>query len=426
MLLIAGTRRRGDAEISKRPIPNAQLVRSLIDSGVRIVSVRITSIALALVVVTAIAADAGQGDLQEPLPVALVITYADGRAVSTVIGSRPHRSWTPMFPRIASWQPPPGSLSPNAIQYASSRDGDDVRVKVSVLFGQPHQKEVQVDELVVRAGEPVRVTALRRFGIEPVRLSLSPVGSLALNPPVIANRTAGLTIEDVAPIAAAPPRYRITVMNRSAVPAAAFQIESFRGGRSSLSKREADPRAMPIVQPGDRYTLDLPISGAPVRDEQPISTDSLDTIVLTSVVWSDGTTEGEPRSAAQVLLSNVGRRAQLTQVIALLERAAVQAQRDSSAALGTFRHRVQTLSIDSNLHGQAAAVLNRLPAGVVSPPDFDAILRSGMQRVKDLVKQDLDAFAATAAGSGESAPRWLARTLADYRAWCARLERRCP
>jgi len=366
-----------------------------------------------LLVIAVTAAEGGQLDPQEPLPVALVVTYADGRAVSTVIGSRPHRSWTPMFPRIASWQPPPRSLSPNAIQYASSREGDDVRVNVSVLFGQPHQREEQVGELVVRVGAAVRVIGLRRFGIEPVRLSLSPVGSLALHPPMVENRTAGLTIEQVEPMTGVPPRYRVTVINRSAMAVAAFQIESLRDGRPSLSKREWDSRAMPIVASGERYTFDLPLSASLVRGDQPVSTESLDTIVLSSVLWDDGTIEGDLQPGSRARLSHAGQRAQLTRVIRLLEK-----EREPSATVEGLRCEVMELSIDTNPQTVAQAG-DGVPPGVVPPQDADAIVRAGMQRVKDLVKQDLDALEDD---WGDEAQRRVAGLLAGYRAWRTRLE----
>jgi hypothetical protein len=377
-------------------------------------------VAAALCVASSIALGAGQSPGGDVLPVALVITYADGRTVSTVMGTRTARSWTPMFPRVPGWRPPRNSLPVAAINYVSTREADDVRVVVSVRFGQPHQREEQVAEVLVRSGAPVHVEALTRFGIEPIRLSLAPVGALALHPPVVENRTTGLTIDGVELVAEVPPRYRVTVRNRSSKGARSYAMATFRLGRPALSGRQADPRARLIVGPGATHSFDIPLSGAAgaVAVDGPVSPEPLDTIALTSVLWDDGTSEGDAKPAVQARIGDLGRLAQLRRVIAALERAEVSAARNPETSTRELRREIEALPIEPN--AEMSAQLRELVSG--APGDDyqgDAILRVGMQRIKDLVLEDL----ATLDGDGKGTlTQWLARTLAEYREWRARLE----
>jgi hypothetical protein len=135
-----------------------------------------------------------------------VITYADGRVVSTILGERPYRSWTPMFPQVAS-SPENGDLPLEALEYVAAREENGVRVAISLRFGRPHQQQRPVTEVLVTPGTEVTVAELERFGVEPVRLSLAPVGPLALAPPSIESDMPSLDmwLDDV--VTDAPPRY---------------------------------------------------------------------------------------------------------------------------------------------------------------------------------------------------------------------------
>ena len=379
---------------------------------------RFAVIGAAVIAATSVATEARQAT---GTPTALVIAYADGRVTSTIIGTRPARAWTPMFPRIASWRPPRQTLPATAIQYVSTREDDAVRVVVSVLLGEPHQKEEKVAEVLVQPGAPVRVEGLTRFGIQPVELSLSPVGALAIHPPVVESKATGLTIDGVELVPEAPPRYRITVRNRSSKAARSFFVAAFRQNRPALSTRQADPRARAIVPPGDTHTFDLALSGVAGAADRPVSAEPLDAIELQSVVWEDGTSDGEPKPAAEARLMDLGRLAQLRRLVAILEEAGGRATADRAAFIGTLRRAIADLPIEATADVRARAVA-AVPGQTVDDRRAEAIVRVGMQRIKDLALQDLAALEKEHGLTQQAMTEWLARTLSEYREWSARLD----
>ena len=94
-----------------------------------------------------------------PATVALVESYSDGRVNYELTSAKPARMWTPMFPRVEDWQPPPGGVAVKALQLARVLVGRDVRVDVSVL-GPSITDETPVASVLVSPGAHVIVNEL--------------------------------------------------------------------------------------------------------------------------------------------------------------------------------------------------------------------------------------------------------------------------
>ncbi len=307
------------------------------------------------------------------LPVALVIEYADGRRTSTILGARTHRSWTPLFPRIAGWHPAEGGEPVAAIQYVAAREGETVRVKVGVLFGRPHRRELDVAELLVVHGRTVPVEELRQFGVEPVRLSLAPVGPLALFPPNVETATDGLDVT-VDLITEAPPRYRVAVRNRTGRAVAGFGVESSRRGRPALTTRKGDPFGAAIVPPGETYTFDLTNSGALLDGPAIVSPEPFDTIAITFVLWEDGTHEGDARTARERLDVEAARRAQLVRIVGLLDTVRAAAPERRLAGLAALRRELARDPYDTMVRAVADDVRRLRKAADASDENFRSLV----------------------------------------------------
>ena len=150
-------------------------------------------------------------------PMALSITYADGRTVRRVITTAPTNAWTPMFPKNAQWRSPEG-LAVMAVAYQHMLEDGGARVTISVVLGSPPQKEIEVARVLVTPENPVRVTALEQFGVEPIALSLGPFDPRVLPPPRVENKTAALQVASVEMSGGDRPGYRIAVRNDSKQP----------------------------------------------------------------------------------------------------------------------------------------------------------------------------------------------------------------
>src|SRR5262245_19964210 len=126
--------------------------------------------------------------------IVLIKTFADGRSTHEIVTDQVRSLWTPLFARIPSWTPPPGTLPVEAVKIVHVLTTDRVRVDVSVLRGSPHQKEDPVETLHVTREQPVRAERLREFGVEPVAFSLVPLIPTLLTLPQVVTKTAGLDV----------------------------------------------------------------------------------------------------------------------------------------------------------------------------------------------------------------------------------------
>jgi len=188
-----------------------------------------------------------------PLPDALLVTYADGLRTSIRVGAG-CGMWTPVFPRVASWTPPPDQLPVSAINFACARTPDGVRVAVSVLRGRPHQQEDPIATVVVTPTQPVVVDELRAVGVDAVTLSLGSVTRSAVPTPAVA--TASPLLEVVAISVTEAPRhmYQFLLRNRAPKAVRTLSIEADRNGRPALSTRRTGREGSPLIEIGTSPT----------------------------------------------------------------------------------------------------------------------------------------------------------------------------
>ena len=187
-------------------------------------------------------------------PLTLSIVYADGRTVRHVVTTRPTSVWTPMFPRSTDWRSAEG-LAVSAVHYQHVIEGAGVRVKASVLLGQPHQKEIPVANELVEWERPVWLTILQDFGVAPVRLTLEEFDAPVLHQPRVENKTAALQVEAVEVVPDGAPGYRVTVRNHGARPVMTFHVETYRGGQRHSSSPRGERDGTPAVAPGGTYAF---------------------------------------------------------------------------------------------------------------------------------------------------------------------------
>jgi hypothetical protein len=103
-------------------------------------------------------------------PRRLTVTYSDGRTVPRILTPR-GASWTPSFPHRRD-APTQDGLALAALKVEHRVESDVVVVVVSLAYGQPSQRTVQVATVRLQDGQPVQVRELTAFGVDPITLAL--------------------------------------------------------------------------------------------------------------------------------------------------------------------------------------------------------------------------------------------------------------
>ena len=353
----------------------------------------------------------------------LAVGYAGGRIVQHVIGQTPGSAWTPMFPRVAGWQPAAGEREVEALQFAWSRVEGGVQVKVSVLRGRPHQEDIPVATVLVRATAPVVVDAVRTFGVETVQLSLSTAPRPAVELPRTTSAVAGIVVVGVETAQGGAPRYHVTLQNTSQVNVRAFTIEAYRGGRLALGGRRAGMEGRPMIDAGGTHTFDVPISMATASDFAPAARPA-DEIRITSALWADGAVDGDAKKALETVASDYGNFLALAPIAEAHRRAATDAPADPRAAFDRLREAINSVPIEPADDAVTIARLQMRYPQLVDEATTRSLVRIGLQAMKTAALKDLSTLEEKARGlSAEDTSRALSHAADRYTAWRARLTR---
>lgn len=353
-----------------------------------------------------------------PKAVVLVKTFADGRITRTVVSARKTGSWTPFFPRLKSWTPPPGKAPISALRVSHVLTEQGVLVQVSILRGSPHQEEEQVESVTVRADQPTVVERLRDFGLEPVTFSLIPLDATTLVPPRVDNQTAGLSVENIEMVLDPDPRYRVTVRNLTQKPAIMFFVKTFVADQLTSSGRQGNQDGNALIGPGDAFEFLVSGSSRSNPTASGWSPGSLDAIELAAVLWDDGTFEGEPEHVATSLLLYVGRRAQLRRVVDIMNAAMDPA--DAVKTITRLRTQFEALPVRVDATTREAA-LERLKMVLSTPPaDYEQIIEAALASVRTGALRDVG----DAPTSSPAFSQWHREMVAQYNTARANLARR--
>ena len=353
----------------------------------------------------------------------LAVRYGDGRIVQHVVGQTPGRFWTPMFPRVAGWQPAAGERDVEAVQFAWSRVEDGVQVKVSVLRGRPHQEDIPVATVLVRPAATVVVEAVRTFGVETLHLSLSSAPRAAVDLPRATSAVAGIVVLGVETAQSGAPRYRVTLQNTSQLNVRAFTVEAYREGRLALGGRRAGMEGRPMIDAGGTYILDVPISMATASNFAPAARPA-DEIKITSALWADGSVDGDAKKALETVASDYGYVLALAPIADAHRRAAADAAADPRAALDRLRAAINAVPIEPADDAVTVARLQMRYPQLVDEAATRSLVRIGTQAVKTATLKDLATLEERARDlRADDLARALAQAAERYADWRARLTR---
>jgi len=316
----------------------------------------------------------------------LSIQYADGR-VATGPVRQSGGVWTDNFPRIAGADTSMNGLPLTTLDIKHVVEGGNVVVTVTLYYGGPGQHGVKVAVVRLPQQEPVRVDELRRYGVEPITLSLVLLEASTAYAPDVISISGQLTARAQA-IGTNVSAYRVMITNRSSQPLMWLQFKAYRADRLAVLGRPKGKRNLPLIQPNSEYTFDITNNTAGLEAADGSETwQALDRIELTAVMWQDGVFEGDAATAANQRQIDLRRAGQIESLLAQLRRA-------PERPLTSLRTEVE--------HGMNVDLESR--------------------RARDSILEELDRFiqSQTAPASPEFRA-WLGRTIPEYEQWLARI-----
>ena len=257
------------------------------------------------------------------------------------------------FGRLKDWNRPSTQTSDaSAIRVICSREGEAVKIVVSVYFGPFDQldtprsleglPEKPVGVYVALLNETVSIKELSVFGIEPLAMKVVPAKSAAANPPQIINKTKAI---EVISVEEARDQYLLKLRNTSSKNITVLNIYvPTRGGRSGQTAQSLPDQ--PLIPSGQVYETVVHIGRGGRRTPQgyvPHEPEQTK-IVIGAVLFDDSTYEGEIETAVRVAADRRGQKIQIARLVSLIDELAESQEQDVSALVGNLRKQVAALS----------------------------------------------------------------------------------
>jgi hypothetical protein len=334
--------------------------------------------------------------------------------------------------RLPDWKQPEGVPPLTRLRFRAQMDGAAVSIKVFVVFDDslvvdsPGPKygarEQFVASYLVREGEAVCARELADFGLEPPLLRVVKATPQPVEQPLVAGGEVVSRLKAVEVVSfwldsSAPTSYRLLLRNLTQKNITALEIyeaEDGRRGGHSIEMRAGTGR--PLIAAGGVRETEVGGGGSSGRmTPQGFVPDPprAPTFVVGTVVFADGTYEGEAEVAARMEARQAGRLVQLARVVLLLKALEEAPEFDQTAAITDLKSQISTLRIDVDV-----TVVNRLLArypsltGEGHKRELTARVMDGLRGAREEVLRAIKEFeqASPRGPSGGNLLEWLSRT----------------
>jgi hypothetical protein len=287
-------------------------------------------------------------------------------------------------------------------------------------------KEEEVAVYDLTENEKVTVEPLKNFGVEPFELRAFRTSPVLGDLPATINKTTSVSLVRIDAVDSDLPQLELSLQNRSAKTVDALRLEFLEGQRRVGSAMPQGRDGKPLMLAGETVEVRMALGVRAAGSEgvyYPASTLE-EQVVIKSVVFSDGTTEGiidrDMESGPAFQSVKLGRRISLRRALPLMA-AAYESTEDVQSVAASLRSQLETLSvrIDSADLDELRRRFPARDASLLAPP-----VHLGIHLMRKELLDDLARFEAGKEGADFKA--WLLRARHRYTEWLARLETTDP
>ncbi len=254
-------------------------------------------------------------------------------------------------PKRPEWKQLKDTAPLTRVRIRSTLESDGVRIKIGAVFDDSEpidapgpkygEKEQIIASYFARLGDTVTVNELEHLGFEALVLRV-----VKYKPPPVAESAPAIlpeVVNDLKSVAfidlqnekSSAHFYRLTLQNLAGRSIVALAV---RIAPSETQSTEGT-REKPIITPGATFQTPISVADAPEN--------SRPTVVIQTVLFDDGTYEGNVVTAAEMAARTRGRQIQLSRVLRLLQEAPDQP--DAVTAIQELKAGVTELRIDVDL-----------------------------------------------------------------------------
>jgi hypothetical protein len=380
-----------------------------------------------LIVATVLAAPAPKAEQIPPESTSLVLEVhfypKELPAYQTVPAASPRGAWYARFGHVSGWVQPPGSPAVTAVNIKSELAEGGVRVWVSVFLGELLEQENKVASYILHEGEKVTVGELTNMGVEPFEIKLVRLSPTVSEVPQFTSKAKSIEVVVMQPNLSTLPSYEVVVRNVSTKNVSALQAQVMQGGRVRISTMPQGKEGQPLIVPGGTYEFSSRVATratpAPDGYAPVILPDQV--IEISSVVFDDGSFEGNSDAFSAFAGFQKGRKIQLARVVDLFEKS-LAASDPAPSTLGSLKAEIAALSLEAD-SSAVQELLGKLPNSPnMNQARVKTLIEIGMKGLRDEVLNEIAQFQLRNRRLDPNTFHdWLKSSKDRYEAWFGRL-----
>jgi hypothetical protein len=231
-------------------------------------------------------------------------------------------SWYSLFNRVPDFQNSADRPPVKAVKFVPYLEKNQVKINVTVFTGYKFfENEEVVGRYSISENERVTIKELVNFGVEPFEVAVVRFTPSSSALPSVVNKTNSLQLIGVEPNFSTLPSYKIKLLNSSEKAVSGFTFETTINNRIQLSGMPQGEKGEMLIKVGETYEKVIPnlLQYHEFSNQQIPVLKANQTFVITSVIFADGSYEGDTRSAAPFRAFLLGRKLQLKQIIELIQ-----------------------------------------------------------------------------------------------------------
>ncbi|MBV8859607.1 MAG: hypothetical protein JOZ02_21925 [Acidobacteria bacterium] len=378
--------------------------------------------ALAVCLLSALAASAQEATAPQAKPDKLVVQVVYKSGAKPAYLDVPGCAWYGMFGDTPAAAARAAADTVQAVDVRTKVEGGRVELKVGVHVGARFFDRLdEVATYTAAVGETVEARDLERVGVAPFVFKVLRVAASDTAAPTVVNRTQSVAAAVTEFTPDPLPRAKLTLNNLSSKRVRAVAMQTTFDGRPRTSMLAFEPEGKPLMEPGGTYERRIGITDGRAS-ESGFTPQTIDGVVVMSVVFEDYTFEGDADFASHKMLMDEGERAQLPRLLQLVRDARGAGEVETAEAVRKFKSALAALD-DAAPQTSVDAVLAAFPGlSPASVRDAREGVEVSMHHARTEFIHDLERFekqsqAAPAAGFKS----WLAEQQARLEGWLARL-----
>lgn len=294
---------------------------------------------------------------------------------------------------------------PSALQLEYKVEGDVVLITASVFYGDFDRRatpvslynlpQEKVGSYSAELNDSIKLSEMERFGLQPLTLKIVPAQPASSVRPLTMSKASSIQVEIIGEDRTF---YKLALRNLStkAVTAVHVDMPEKDGGQGQTE----DSESKDLIAPGATYQLQFSISrSGTTSNGSVVETPRPPSLVLETVLFKDGSYEGDTRVAAEITARRMGAGFQRQRVNRLIEAILADAQSDDDAKVARIHSEIAQLTEDPDPQ-LVESVRSKFPG--LSEQALESVrfsLKVGLNREKQSVAFGLQEFERSTANS---------------------------